>query len=191
MLNGFGAYCVSLIFAANLTNYLKRFSTITLLLVLIFSHAGYYWVLQLTQLMLKENAEETFRNNYAGEKLVAVCYTDNSNDIFWEEEGKEFLFKGAMYDVVKISVVKGHKILYCINDVKEKQLIDKYNLLTKNNSGDNKKQKNNNFQQDYFFDPQYKHLDIAYLPVTSAETYFHVFNLSKGICDKNFPPPKA
>jgi hypothetical protein len=170
---------------------LKAFFTITLLLILGFSQVGYYFVQLVSQHQLKENMEEAIHNSLAQEETEAISYTDNAKNIFWEEEGKEFLFNGTMYDVVKIAEVKGKKILYCINDKKEKQLVDKYSALTKNNSGDSKKQKNNAFQSEYFFTPEYKDNDIASIHITPREIYLPSSSLAKGICNKNFPPPKA
>jgi hypothetical protein len=47
-----------------------------------------------------------------------------------------------MYDVVKSKTVKGKVMLYCINDKKEKTLVDNYNIITKHNSSTDKKGKN-------------------------------------------------
>lgn len=160
-------------------------------MILGFSQVGYYFVMLVSQHQLKEDIEEAIHSNLAQKEMEVISYTDNSKNIFWEEEGKEFLFNGTMYDVVSTAVVKGKKILYCINDEKEKQLVDKYSLLTKNNSGDSKKQKNNAFQFEYFFVPEYKDNDLTLIHITPTETYLPSSGLAKGICDKNFPPPKA
>jgi hypothetical protein len=173
------------------TNYLKAFFTITLLLALGFSQVGYYFVMLIGQHQLKEDIEAAIHNNLTEKEMETISYTDNYKNIFWEEEGKEFLFKGEMYDVVKSAVVKGKKLLYCINDKKEKELIEKYSALTKNNSGNNKKQKSNTYQFETLFVYESKEVNThIYVPITNG-TNFYTSNLAKGISKITFPPPKA
>lgn len=47
-----------------------------------------------------------------------------STSIDWKEEGKEFALNGVMYDVVKTTTLNGRLLIYCLNDQKEKQLIN-------------------------------------------------------------------
>ena len=58
---------------------------------------------------------------------MEVISLSGNKEIYWEEKGKEFMFKGEMYDVVKTKTVNGKVMLYCINDKKEKALVDNYN----------------------------------------------------------------
>lgn len=64
---------------------------------------------------------------------------DLTNNIRWEEKGKEFSMNGEMFDVVRIKNVNGKTILYCLNDTQEQEIINKYNNHTKNNSSSGKK----------------------------------------------------
>lgn len=66
----------------------------------------------------------------------AISLTANEKDIKWEETGKEFSFKGQLYDVVRTRLVNGQTILICSNDEKEDQLLDRMNDITKSNHQD-------------------------------------------------------
>ena len=170
---------------------MKAFFTITLLLALGFNHVGYYFVMLVSQYQLKEQMEEAIHNNLTEKEMEVICYTDNSKDIFWEEEGKEFSFKGEMYDVVKTALVKGKKLIYCVNDKKEKLLIEKYNTLTKNNSRNSKKQKNTTPQFVTLFVYESKEINTCVYVSTTTRVDFYHSSLAKGVSQKSFPPPKA
>jgi len=64
------------------------------------------------------------------ELSLIIVSVNNDRDIFWIKKGKEFRYKGAMYDIVKTKIKGRKKYYYCINDLKEKQLITS---LLKNN----------------------------------------------------------
>ncbi len=64
---------------------------------------------------------------------------NNNSDIVWEEAGKEFFYKGEMYDVAKI---KNGNRYYCLNDKQEKKLMSDYKKAH-SNRGQQKSQKIN------------------------------------------------
>jgi len=86
------------------------------------------------------------------EKEVLLNTPDNSLEIFvaeeysekiyWEKKDKEFILGGVMFDVVRIKKSNGKTFLYCINDKKEKQLLDNLANTVDHNNGDNKQNKN-------------------------------------------------
>lgn len=95
-----------------------------------------------------------------------------------------------MYDVVKSSVVNGKVILYCINDKKEQQLIDKYNSVTKHNSSSDKKGKNTVDNSINLF--VYSADDnVQYQNISSKKFSSFISPLVKNLADKVSPPPKA
>ncbi len=120
---------------------LKKILLIILIAVLTFSQLGYYLLMRDAQFSQKEAVKEEIKNNLKDEELEIISFTDNKLNIFWEEEEKEFLLNGEMYDVVKTKTVNGKQLLYCINDKKEKSLVDNYNTITKHNSSADKKGK--------------------------------------------------
>ncbi|MEO7291555.1 MAG: hypothetical protein ABIW34_00530 [Ginsengibacter sp.] len=138
----------------------------------------------------KDVIKEKILNQLKEEELQIISLTDNK-EIFWEEKGEEFLFKGEMYDVVKTKTVNGKVMLFCINDKKEKALIDNYNLVTKQNSSNDKKGKNTADNSINLF---------VYHDENNGEQYairdFNKFysiepHLASGIDDNISPPPKA
>ena len=120
---------------------LKKLSLIVIVAVLAYSQVGYYFLIRYHQHEQKELIKEKLVRELKDEELEIITLNDDQK-IYWEEDGKEFLLNGEMYDVVKIKSVNDVKTLYCINDKKEKALIEKYNLVTKHNSSSDKKGKN-------------------------------------------------
>ena len=127
---------------ANKSYWLKKFYTISILALMAFSQIGYYIVAHQMQEQRKEYIRKLLYQSIDENTLTVIDYTSNNKKIFWEEEGKEFFFNRKMYDLVKTKLINGKTYFYCINDEKEKELIDNYNLVTKNNSGTDKKAKN-------------------------------------------------
>ena len=129
-------------------------------------------------------------NQLKEEELQVISLTDNK-EIYWEEKGEEFLFRGEMYDVVKTKTVNGKVMLYCINDKKEKELVDNYNLVTKQNSSSDKKGKNtvdNTFN--LFIYQAEKNGDLV--ATRDPNTFYSIVpHLSEGVDDNTSPPPKA
>lgn len=114
-----------------------------MLVMLAFSQIGYYFVMQQAQQEQKKYIKELLHKNVADELLTIIDFTTKKEKIYWEEEGKEFFYEGEMYDLVKTKNENEKTFFYCINDKKEKELINNYNAATKNNSSKDKKVKNN------------------------------------------------
>ena len=170
---------------------LKKLSLILLIFVLAYSQVGYYFVLRHSQSLQKEVIKEKILSQLKEEELKIISASDNHQQIYWEEEGKEFLFKGEMYDVVKTKIVNGKVMLYCINDKKERELVDNYNLITKHNSSSDKKGKNtidNSFNLFVYQDETTGKSCFTYL---SNNFSFINFNLPENLIDNISPPPKA
>lgn len=170
---------------------LKKISLILLIFVLAYSQVGYYFVSRHYQALHKEVIKEKILSQLKEEELKIISVSDNHQQIYWEEEGKEFLFKGEMYDVVKTKTVDGEVMLYCINDKKERELVDNYNLITKHNSSSDKKGKNtidNSFNLFVYQDETTGESCVKYL---SNNFYSINFNLPENLIDNISPPPKA
>ena len=155
-----------------------------------FSQIGYYVVMHQAQQERKEYIKELLLKNFADNGLTVIDYTTNNKKIFWEEEGKEFFFKGDMYDLVKTKTVNGRIYFYCINDEKEKELINNYNTVTKNNSGTDKKAKNTfeNICSPYIL----MHLYILFSIKNSITKYpYTISNIETGNANAALKPPQA
>ena len=138
----------------------------------------------------KEIIKEKILNKLDDSELQVISLSDNK-EIYWEEKGEEFLFRGEMYDVVKTKTVNGKVMLYCINDKKEKALVDNYNQVTKHNSSADKKGKytiDHSFNLFVYQDENNgEHFAIRDL----NKFYSIVPHLTQGIDDNTSPPPKA
>ena len=122
-------------------------------------------------------------------EMEVISLSDHRNAISWEENGKEFFFNGQMFDLVKKVNENGQIILYCINDIKEKELVDKYNEITKNNSTN--KQENTNIDSINLFVEEYAE---EYIPYTlSGDMIYSSFTsrLQSLTLKNSTPPPKA
>ena len=136
--------------------------------------------------------KERILRNIPDSFLEAVPLTGNENNIDWEDEGREFSFKGEMYDVVRTKTINGQIIFYCSNDKKEDMLLEHMNDVTKsNNQNTGKHRKLPDIKLvcdyavtshiDYFI--SYFHNEYAYIHYTVALTRQTVAIIA--------PPPRA
>ena len=126
---------------------------------------------------IPESSLEVFVAEELGDKIV------------WEDDNKEFSIDGVLYDVARIKKIGEKTFLYCINDKKEKQLLDSLTKAVNANHG-NKQEKN-----------RIKSLlvDIVCLNDQEESVSFSIpllyssFNVSlvSSFEEINLPPPKA
>ena len=103
------------------TALIKKLITISFLLLLFFSQLGYHFIYTIQQEEAKEEAKEKLLALLPDAALKMI--DANEHEIKWEEEGKEFYLYGQLYDVAKVKIINGKKILYCLNDKKEEQVL--------------------------------------------------------------------
>jgi hypothetical protein len=172
---------------------LKKIFVIGLLLVLGYSQIGYYLVMLTVQYELKERMEHEILQKAKNEDLVIISLSDNGDKIYWEDkdEKNEFSFKGQMYDIVKTDTVNGRVLLYCLNDKKEQQLIDRYNSITKNNSAEDKKATKDFDTSITLFIWENIDSEPSFSFKTPRQCYFFDSRLAKGVPNNTVPPPKS
>ncbi len=166
----------------------KLFAAIFLLL-LFTAQVGYYFIYSVQQHLIKEQIEEQLLANVTESSLELIVTEQAGGKIMWKERGKEFSLDGVMYDVVKIKKSAGKTLLYCINDKKEKQLID--DLVKAVNGNHNSKQEKSNVKSplpDFFFVNRDEELNVTSEP--SAYNYFIETPISS-FEEITSPPPKA
>ena len=120
------------------------------------------------------------------EVIVAENYGDR---IEWEEANKEFSLNGVLYDVARIKKLEGKTFLYCINDKKEKQLLD--NLVkTVNKNHDNKRGRGTikPLLPDLVFINAFE--SPGFFPGSTEYSFFNVTLIST-VKEISIPPPKA
>jgi len=120
----------------------KKALAAILLTIIFMSQVGYYFVYTIHQHIIKEEIERELLTNIPESSLEVVIAENWNNKLEWEEKDKEFSLNGEMYDVARIEIKDGKTHLYCINDKKEKELLD--NLVQAvNKNHDSKKERNN------------------------------------------------
>ncbi|MGI8582792.1 MAG: hypothetical protein ACR2KX_11365 [Chitinophagaceae bacterium] len=169
---------------------LKRLSLIILIVALAYCQVGYYFAMRRSQSMQKDVIKQQIFSKLKDVELDIISPDDNQQ-IYWEDEGKEFLFKGQMYDVVKTKIINGKVVLYCLNDKKEKELIDNYNLITKHNSSSDKKGKNNVDNSINLFVYQDEKNYDQYYTIAKNNFPYYISHLTESLEDNISPPPKA
>ena len=97
------------------------------------SQLGYYIGGKAIQLLLKEQARERVLMNAPDSSLLAIELEGNDNYIVWEEQDREFTYKGHLYDVVRIKKINNRAVYFCIDDSHEDALVNKLNDITKSN----------------------------------------------------------
>jgi mRNA-degrading endonuclease YafQ of YafQ-DinJ toxin-antitoxin module len=105
--------------------FLKKISAIVVLSVFVLSQIGHQLVFELA----KWDAKTIIAQNIKTNKYQGVVEKISETSLMsWEEKDHEFELNGQMYDVVK-KEVKGQRIVYyAINDSKESNLLEVYNL---------------------------------------------------------------
>jgi len=121
--------------------------------------------------------------------LEVIVAEQVADKIEWEEKNKEFSLNGILYDVARIEKKEGKTFLYCINDKKEKQLLD--DLAKAVNKDHDNKQGTNNIKS-LLLDLvcMSNEEEIRSFSVPSGYSSFNV-TLVSSFEEINSPPPKA
>jgi hypothetical protein len=172
---------------------LKKISTISLLVLIFCSQIGYYGIGLIQQHMIKEEMEQKVLASTPESALEIIDATYHQKDINWEEEDEEFSMNGQMYDVAKVKIVNGKKLLYCLNDKREEQLIDKLDKAVKCGTD----QDNNNKDGKHTVKFQWSDFIVASIEPT-AIAYQAICTSYAGFSDKlvspyteiHSPPPR-
>jgi hypothetical protein len=128
---------------------MRKYITFIFIIIFVFNISGYYLLFHILQDNIKNEIEIKKREGVKEKYLsLIIIPISKASDISWIETNKEFKYKGNMYDVVKKSIVKDKIYLYCINDTKEKQLIENYN---KNHPSKTEKEKRERINISYQF----------------------------------------
>lgn len=114
---------------------MKKAFVIIVLTSLFLSEMGYFFYYNYELTIVKKEVKKNLLSSGLGNKLLQqIDYSVNHGEIQWEEPGREFYFKGQMYDVVYISKKNGHYLIHCISDKKETALKKTVNNLAQQNS---------------------------------------------------------
>ncbi len=104
-------------------------TSVFILLLLSLVNLFSFWYFKLLQYQIKTEVKQTIKEGVHVNALTAV---DASNkDIKWIEANKEFYLNFHMYDIVYKEDKENKTIFYCIDDSKEKQLIESFTRTNK------------------------------------------------------------
>jgi hypothetical protein len=99
---------------------LKKFIAISFIITLLLSQTGYYFFYSCQQNNIRQEVQEHLQAGLPESSLEIIANNPNIN---WEENGKEFILDGELYDVVHTTNSCGKIFYYCLSDIKEKQLL--------------------------------------------------------------------
>lgn len=120
----------------------KKIITLQLLLILVFTQVGYYFIYTYQQYCIKKEVRQNIINSISDDNFFV--FNNDDKNLIWEESD-EFSINGKMYDVAKVKVVDNKKYLYCLKDDSETNLVTNYysNFSKENQSSKQKKEKQN------------------------------------------------
>lgn len=165
----------------------KHFSIIMIFTIL-FNSGGYYLWFCFQQQQIQKEVKHKLRKSLKDDELTLIIGTpSNEIEIQWIKKDKEFRFKGEMYDVVRTKVVDKVTHYYCLNDIREKKLIAKYNKHheSKNDVG---KRLKRTFTNLYSPPTSVQLNDIS---ISKNKYYYSKIAILSNTKDVSSPPPKG
>ena len=174
---------------------MKRIISILLLLIFIYNIIGYYTAFKIVRYQIRGEVKRMIKNSVPEEDLVAIHVRNSDKcSLYWTKPGKEFRYKGEMYDVVRQEAEGSSVTYYCIHDFKESKLFADLNKHIRKHVADNPQQRKKTenltkkMSQNLFFEKKSdrdvikKALSVKYY--MSGDIYCSV------IIDPPTPPPK-
>jgi hypothetical protein len=161
--------------------------SIGLLMFFLFNIGGYFVWFNIMKNKIQKEIRQEIRQGLTEKDLTLISVPVNDESgICWIKPGKEFTFGDKMYDVVKIKIDGTRKLFYCIEDSKEKKLIDGFAKI--NSSSQKVRKLLTSFQ---------------FINVIQPESYFHInetsnhdyciksFDAASNVNEVTVPPPKS
>ena len=107
---------------------LNKIVPLLFFLLIFFGQIGYHFIYIFQQHEIKEKQELEVLKKLPRNLLKRI---ENNDKLEWEEEGREFYFGNALYDVVETTIENNKIVYYVINDIKEKKIIDQLASISK------------------------------------------------------------
>lgn len=106
---------------------MKRGFSILLLTLFLFNTFGYYIVFSYTRHIVRSEMRSLAKAGYFKESGLTIKITDPLRDpAFKRLNRNEFIYDGALYDIISECVSGNTVTFYCINDKKEEKLIAQF-----------------------------------------------------------------
>ncbi len=114
---------------------MKKFLSISLVFLFLYSTVGFYLNFTLEQCRIKEEIKEKILGNTDEHELVLLKISSfDQYKVQWTEEGKEFRYEGEMFDLTKIKRGTDTTFYYCFCDSRETKLLSHLDKLVKEQS---------------------------------------------------------
>jgi hypothetical protein len=167
---------------------MRKLVSILVLIVFSLDIGGYFLWFNILQIQIQKNVSYEIENELKDRDLIHIVFSDSNQASFsWIKPDKEFLYKGEMYDVVKMRSVGQSVHYYCINDKREKQLIANFNK-----SHNSKKDADKRLLRSFYFDFLFQQVALINC-INYSEFHFPVFIIqySSDNPETHSPPPKS
>lgn len=146
------------------------------------------------QQRIRNEIENQIKQHIPQAQLHLITIKENGIEkLGWKRKGKEFLYKGVMYDVVKSEKKDDSVLYYCITDVEETQLLLILGQLVKEHLAHSKKYNSAKKFLKYFLKKLYiSQQVIESIAISDTSEFFFVFKESFQSLVLNIltPPPK-
>ena len=150
---------------------------------------GYYCLHSLQQYQVRKEIKKALLANIPESQLEIIAAQE---DLDWEEEGREFYLDGHMYDVVRTKVLDGKTVYYCINDTKEKQLLDHLVNIVKSSRGSGKRGSGKQLIKYQVIDSELPQIETITAPLCLKEKYISFTpRLMFSATEIPLPPPRC
>jgi len=166
---------------------MKKSGSVIVVLLFLFTNGGFYLYFRALQHQAQQEIKHEIKQGLKEKDLsLIVVPVNNKKDISWIRPGKEFRYQGAMYDVVKTRTAGQKKYYYCINDIKEKQLVVRFNKNHKQREKTARKLKR--AQSNKYFPRKYSSQN--YFSTSGFSFAVYSFHYKPNITDVSSPPPQ-
>ncbi len=114
---------------------MKKILSILLVSVFFYNIIGFYLNYSMEQFRIKEEVKEKIISSLPESELTILkISSSDKGKISWLDEGKEFRYKGEMFDLVKTKQGTDTTCYYCFCDSRENKLLSSLDKLVREQS---------------------------------------------------------
>lgn len=174
---------------------MKKILHIFLAIVFLYNAAGYFAVFQLMSNKIQKKALKAAAYNLNKKTLTPITVLNVSlSEIQWTRKGKEFRYKGGMYDVMETQTNAKTTTFFCIKDSEEDALFAQLKEHIKRNSNNSPTENSQhskilkNAVKDYFI---MKRISLILYGTKNSNFAIIKNRLLTEYITHNTPPPKV
>ncbi len=111
---------------------LKKILALIFVVFILFNVGGYFICFYVQQLNIQHQVKEEIKKGLKDKDLTLIKVNKSqASDLIWEEKDKEFSLNDCLYDVVNVKDSGNWTYYFCLNDVSEKLLVNKFQATQK------------------------------------------------------------